>query len=111
MSRRRSSVYTNYSLPEGSDALADLDQFCEEWGDISRADATRMLIIAWSKAKRGQFSELWGMSGSASSTPENATSTVATRETAPSIPATPPPTPIVRRRVSGGNASAVDLDL
>lgn len=100
MPRRRNMIYTNYGLPEGSDALTDLDAFCEEWGDISRADATQRLIIAWSKMRRGQFGEAWGFTPMSN----------APVSSAPAQPEqTPPPAPL-KRRVTNGNVSAVELD-
>lgn len=50
------------ALPENSDAFRDLEDFCAEMGDIDRAIATRFILIAWSKARRGQLGQMWGFS-------------------------------------------------
>lgn len=108
MPRKAAAVYTNYPLPEESNALNDLDAFCEEWGNISRADATQRLIIAWSKARRGDLAAFgaMGITLSVISAPTPGGST----ETLPVVPA-PENKPVVQRRVTNGNAKAVELDL
>jgi hypothetical protein len=105
MPRKADAVYTNYPLPENSSALSELDAFCEEWGNISRADATQRLIIAWSKARRGDPGA-FGAMGIALS--------VTSAPTATTEPTLTPPVqdhrPVVRRPMNG-NAKAVELDL
>jgi hypothetical protein len=108
---RREDPYWNTTLPEGSDALADLDAFRKEWGNITRNDATRMLLIAWSKARRGQFNSLWGMSGGNTPSPPEEKSEPAQPPTA-ACESTPPATPpVTKRRTGNGNAAAAPLDL
>lgn len=105
MARRTTAVYTNYPLPEESNALNALDAFCEEWGNISRADATQRIIIAWSKARCGDLAAFgaMGITLSVTSTPTTTTETV---------PASPvPESKSAIRRPQSGNAKAVELDL
>jgi hypothetical protein len=105
MGRKADAIYINYPLPDGSNALSDLDAFCEEWGNISRADATQRLIIAWSKARHGDSGAFGAMdiALSVTSAPTVTTETVATT----SLPENRP----VTRRPLNGNAKAVELDL
>src|SRR5436305_14682250 len=58
--RRPNHKHWATSLPESSEALSDLDAFCNEMGGIERSEATRFILIAWSKARRGQFTAMWG---------------------------------------------------
>lgn len=60
MAKKRDYETWGTGLPEGSEALEDLDAFCEEMGNITRAEATRFILIAWSKARRGKFQQMWG---------------------------------------------------
>jgi formylmethanofuran:tetrahydromethanopterin formyltransferase len=108
MPRKSDAIYTNYPLPEGSNALNDLDAFCEEWGNISRADATQRLIIAWSKARRGDLAAFGAMGITLSVI--SAPTAGSTETPAPAAP-TPDNKPVVPRRVTNGNAKAVELDL
>jgi hypothetical protein len=50
------------ALPVDSDVYRDLERFCEDMGEIDKATATRLILIAWSKARRGQLGQLWGFS-------------------------------------------------
>ncbi len=50
------------ALPVDSDVFRDLENFCEEMGEIDKATAIRLILIAWSKARRGQLGQLWGFS-------------------------------------------------
>ena len=104
MPRRPDAIYTNYPLPEDSNALSDLDAFCEEWGNISRADATQRLIIAWSKARRGDPGAFGAMGIALSVTSAPAVTT----EAVPTAPLQEPKT--VSRRPINSNAKAVELD-
>jgi hypothetical protein len=106
MPRKPDAIYTNYPLPESSTALSDLDAFCEEWGNISRADATQRLIIAWSKARRGDpgaFGAM-GIALSVTSAPTVTTEAGAT----PAVIQEPKP---ASRRPINSNAKAVELDV
>ena len=105
MPRRPDAIYTNYPLPEGSTALSDLDAFCEEWGNISRADATQRIIIAWSKSRRGDSGAFGAMGIALSVT----SAPIATTETVPSTPVQE--VKPVNRRPINGNAKAVELDI
>ncbi len=60
MAKKRDYETWGTGLPEDSEALEDLDAFCEEMGNITRAEATRFILIAWSKARRGKFQQMWG---------------------------------------------------
>ena len=103
MARKSDATYTNYPLPEGSTALSDLDAFCEEWGNISRADATQRIVIAWSKARRGDLAAFGAM---------GITLSVVSVATPEAIQPSPLPEnkPVIRRP-SNGNAKSVELDL
>ena len=105
MPRKPDAIYTNYPLPESSTALSELDAFCEEWGTISRADATQRLIIAWSKARHGDPGA-FGAMGIALSVTSAPTVTTETGSTAPVQDSRP-----AIRRPLNGNAKAVELDL
>ena len=58
--RRQDYNHWSTGLPKDSDALADLDDFCTEMGGIERSEATRFILIAWSKSRRSQFGQMWG---------------------------------------------------
>jgi hypothetical protein len=67
--RKDGWTYWTTGLPSDSEALADLHRLSEELG-ITKAEATRLLLIAYSKASRGEWSQLWGFSvGSVVTTP------------------------------------------
>lgn len=51
--------YWKTGLSKKSKALADLDDLAEDLG-FSRAETTRFLIVAFSKAKRGEWNPLYG---------------------------------------------------
>jgi hypothetical protein len=59
--RKDSWTYWTTGLPNDSEALADLQRLAEELG-VTRAEANRLLLIAYSKASRGEWSQLWGFS-------------------------------------------------
>ncbi len=50
------------SLPKDHDALKALDEYCQEWGGLSRPEATRRLLIEWSKLRQGQSVTTWTVS-------------------------------------------------
>jgi hypothetical protein len=47
-------------LRENSEELDDLDTFAEEMGGITRSEATRQILIMWSKARRGKLAQTYG---------------------------------------------------
>ncbi len=59
MARRHDYEHWGMGLPEGSEALQDVDTLCEELG-LQRGEVCRLLVITWSKARRGKVQELWG---------------------------------------------------
>jgi hypothetical protein len=54
-------TYWTTGLPSSSEALQDLQRLADELG-ITKAEANRLLLIAYSKAIRGEWSQLWGFS-------------------------------------------------
>ncbi len=59
--RKDSWTYWTTGLPDDSEALADLHRLADELG-VTKAEANRLLLIAYSKATRGEWSGLWGLS-------------------------------------------------
>lgn len=59
MARRDDYEHWGMGLPGASDALKDVDALCEELG-LQRAEVCRLIVITWSKARRGKVQELWG---------------------------------------------------
>lgn len=59
--RKDGWTYITTGLPDDSEALADLQRLADELG-VTKAEATRLLLIAYSKASRGEWSQLWGFS-------------------------------------------------
>ncbi len=59
MAQRTDWDYWKSGLPKRSSALADLDDLAEDLG-VSRAEANRFLIVAFSKSKRGEWNPLYG---------------------------------------------------
>jgi hypothetical protein len=57
--RKNSEVYWTTSLPRDHEALRALDAYCQEWGGLSRAEATRRLLIEWRKLRQGQPIAAW----------------------------------------------------
>ena len=57
--RKSNEVYWTISLPKDHEALQALDAYCKEWGGLSWAEATRRLLIEWSKIQRGQSTSAW----------------------------------------------------
>lgn len=60
--RKDGWTYWTTGLPMGSEALGDLQRLADELG-VTKAEANRLLLIAYSKASRGQWSGLWGFGG------------------------------------------------
>jgi len=60
--RKDDWTYWTTGLPSASEALEDLEALARELG-TSKAEANRFLIVAWSKARRGDH--LWGMANGA----------------------------------------------
>jgi hypothetical protein len=59
MARREDYEHWGMGLPIESEALQDLDMVCEELG-LQRGEVCRLIIITWSKARRGHVQQLWG---------------------------------------------------
>ncbi|BCL83189.1 hypothetical protein ccbrp13_56540 [Ktedonobacteria bacterium brp13] len=57
--RNEKKEYWGADLPKDSEALQELDAFANEQGMISRTDATRMILIAWAKARQGKDTSIW----------------------------------------------------
>jgi hypothetical protein len=47
------------SLRPGSEELEDLDNFAEDMG-MTRQEATRQILIMWSRARRGKLASTYG---------------------------------------------------
>jgi hypothetical protein len=62
--RTDEDVYWSTSLPKNHEALQALDAFCKEWGGLTRAEATRRLLIEWEKLRTGQEISAWGPNAS-----------------------------------------------
>ncbi len=63
--RTSDDVYWNTSLPKDHEALQELDSYCKEWGGLTRAEATRRLLIEWARLRRGKEISAWGPNASA----------------------------------------------
>lgn len=59
MARREDYEHWGMGLPIESEALQDVDMVCEELG-LQRGEVCRLIVITWSKARRGTVQELWG---------------------------------------------------
>lgn len=122
--RKDDWTYWTTGLPSASEALEDLEALARELG-TSKAEANRFLIVAWSKARRGDH--LWGMANGAAamgtapmpfsvlpsaSTGEGHTGTQRTpiplRDTA--TPRTLSVQTLQRRKNGAAAAAALDLD-
>ncbi|GER86306.1 hypothetical protein KDW_04680 [Dictyobacter vulcani] len=57
--RNADEVYWSTSLPKDHEALQALDAYRHEWGGLSRAEATRRLLIEWNKLQQGQSIGAW----------------------------------------------------
>jgi hypothetical protein len=58
--RIEDDAYWSTSLPKNHDALQTLDAFCQDWGGLTRAEATRRILIEWDKLRRGKEVSAWG---------------------------------------------------
>jgi hypothetical protein len=63
--RATNDAYWNTSLPKDHDALRELDAYCQEWGGLTRAEATRRLLIEWTLQRQGKGLSAWGPNVSA----------------------------------------------
>jgi hypothetical protein len=63
--RATSDEYWNTSLPKDHDALRELDAYCQEWGGLTRAEATRRLLIEWTLLRTGKGLSAWSSRGPA----------------------------------------------
>lgn len=63
MARREDYEHWSMGLPRESETLQDVDTVCEELG-LQRAEICRLIVITWSKARRGKVQELWGFTPS-----------------------------------------------
>ncbi|GHO65510.1 hypothetical protein KSC_044020 [Ktedonobacter sp. SOSP1-52] len=70
--RNDDDVYWNTSLPRQHEALQSLDAFCKEWGGLSRAEATRRILIEWDRLRRGKDVSAWAPAASITSAPAQA---------------------------------------
>lgn len=68
MAKKQDWAYWNMGLPQGSEALGDLDAVCEELG-LTRGELSRLILITWSRARRGTVQQLWGFTHSVALTP------------------------------------------
>jgi hypothetical protein len=59
--RKDGWTYITMGLPDDSEALHDLQRLANELG-VTKAEATRLLLIAYSKASHGVWTQLWGFS-------------------------------------------------
>jgi hypothetical protein len=59
--RKDGWTYITTGLPDDSQALADLQRLADELG-VTKAEANRLLLIAYSKASHGEWGHLWGFS-------------------------------------------------
>lgn len=117
--RKDDHQYITYALPDTSEALADLRAFMEEWSIRKEGDATRMIMQAFSNARRGNLSKLQAFIGTGGGQPPLPPSTTTSSTPAPQDTRPMPPVPPVKRPgMNGhsngrpkGNADAVDLDL
>ncbi len=57
--RKDGWTYWTTGLPDDSQAFQDVQRLADELG-VTKAEATRLLLIAYSKASRGAWSQLWG---------------------------------------------------
>ncbi|BCL83531.1 hypothetical protein ccbrp13_59960 [Ktedonobacteria bacterium brp13] len=67
--RTDEDVYWSTSLPKNHEALQALDVFCKDWGGLTRAEATRRILIEWEKLRNGKAISAWSPNASAQSAP------------------------------------------
>jgi hypothetical protein len=70
--RATTDDYWNTSLPKDHDALRELDAYCQEWGGLTRAEATRRLLIEWALLRNGKDLSAWSPGAPASEASEKA---------------------------------------
>jgi hypothetical protein len=63
--RTTDDVYWSTSLPKDHEALQALDEYCKDWGGLTRTEATRRILIEWEKLRRGKEISAWGPNASA----------------------------------------------
>ncbi len=105
MARRDDYEHWGMGLPAESEALSDLDDMCDELG-LQRGEVCRLIIITWSKARRGKVQELWGFTpgvvfAAGGSGQEQRPGNLPAREEAPA------PLPPRKKVVSAAAAAAV----
>ncbi len=122
--RKDDWTYWTTGLPTASEALDDLEALARELG-TSKAEANRFLIVAWSKARRGD--QLWGTAVGAAPmgtapTPFSVLSSASpgefhAREAFAPLPLRDTPAPrtlsvqtLQRRKNGAAAAAALDLD-
>jgi len=59
MPRRDDYEHWSMGLQTDSEAISDVDAMCELTG-LQRGEVCRLIILTWSKARRGKVQELWG---------------------------------------------------
>jgi hypothetical protein len=89
-------------LRHHSDELDDLDAFAEEHG-FTRQEATRQILIMWSKARRGKLTQTYGFFASTAMYPVNAAQA--------SSPGTTESKAAIKRSKGNGSMAAQSLDL
>jgi hypothetical protein len=70
--RATNDDYWNTSLPKDHDALRELDAYCQEWGGLTRAEATRRLLIEWAMLRNGKDLSAWSPKAPVSGASERA---------------------------------------
>jgi hypothetical protein len=114
MARREDYEHWGMGLPITSEALQDVDAVCEELG-LQRGEVCRLIVITWSKARRGKVQELWGFAPGvvfAASTNGQGDIPALLGGTAHTEPVAMPPTQRRKKVVSETAAAAVQgLDL
>jgi hypothetical protein len=57
--RKGDDEYWNTSLPKNHEGLEELDAYSDEWGGLSRSEATRRILIEWARLRRGKEISAW----------------------------------------------------
>jgi hypothetical protein len=70
--RATTDDYWNTSLPKDHEALRELDAYCQEWGGLTRAEATRRLLMEWAMLRNGKDLSTWSPKAPVSGTSERA---------------------------------------
>lgn len=111
MAQRPDYTYWKTGLHQDSNALADLDTLAKELG-VSRAEANRFLIVAFSKAKRGEWNPLFSgfqaqgypTAGTTALQPQAARAPIPIRQDEKEVAVQ------ARKNKGAGYAKALDLD-